>query len=324
METHIQLCVFIYLMKRVGFMTNHISYGGTEVALYDYAHYNETLLGNVSVVITRDLRSTHGTIYSKFEARFPVFYIKNQNDIDQIVREQQLDVVYVIKSGERDWYVSTACKCSIHCVFVTNQPHGNVYAAISPALNNMYGTDVPIVPHMINVSEHNDSFRNELQIPEDAIVLGRYGSYDTFDIPMAHESVMKLIQEDPNIYFIAMNTKPFFEHPRVIYLPITTDNYVKRKFINTCDMMLHARFRGETFGLSCGEFAVCKKPILTFKDSLETAHIDILGKQCHLYSSANDIVQCVQSGRWKIDMTNNGYMQYTPDRVMKIFQDIML
>ena len=84
-------------MKKIGFLTNHISYGGTDIALYDYAHFNETILHNTSIILTRDFRNSHGEIYTKFSNRFPVFYIQNQRDIDRIVVEQKLDCLYVFK-----------------------------------------------------------------------------------------------------------------------------------------------------------------------------------------------------------------------------------
>jgi hypothetical protein len=52
-------------MKVVAFLSNKITLRGTEVAIYDYAHYNETLLGNKSIIITRD--------YNR---------IKNEYDVD--------------------------------------------------------------------------------------------------------------------------------------------------------------------------------------------------------------------------------------------------
>jgi hypothetical protein len=309
---------------KIGFLTNHISYGGTEVALYDYAHFNETLLGNTSVILTRDARSTNGEIYSKFEARFPVLYISQQSDIDRIVVEQGLDCLYVIKSGEVDWFYTTKCRTIVHCVFTTRYPHGSVYCAISNTLNTLHGTSVPVVPHMICVDSHTDSFRSELSIPSDSIVMGRYGSYDSFDIPFVWKAVVELLERNTTMYFIAMNTKPFATHPRIVYLPRTTDAYVKRKFINTCDVMLHARQRGETFGLSCGEFAVCGKPILTYSKSPERAHIDILGDKCTPYSNSQDLVRIFDTGIWKKDVSTNGYMAYQPRAVMSIFQSVFL
>jgi len=304
---------------KVAFLTNHISYGGTEVALYDYAHFNETLLGNQSIVITRDYRSTHEEIYVKFAKRFPVFYITTQRDIDRIVTHEHVDCLYVIKSGEVDWFYTTKCKTIVHCVFTTRFPHGSIYCCISESLNRMYRTQVPVLPHMIHMDTHDVSFRNELGIPDTSIVVGRYGSYDTFDIPFVYSTILHLLEKYPTLYFFFMNTKEFAKHPRILYLPRTTDLYVKRKFINTCNVMLHARTRGETFGLSCGEFAVCDKPILTFAHSPERAHIEILGNQCVQYGTKEDLLRIFETNSWKIDMKNNGYLRYTPERVMSVF-----
>jgi hypothetical protein len=308
---------------KIGFLTNHISYGGTEVALYDYAHFNETLLGNTSIILTRDFRATHGEIYAKFERRFPLVYVTTQADIDEAVVTLGLDVLYVIKSGERDAWFTTKCRTIVHCVFTTKFPHGTVYCAISDTLNRLHGTTVPVLPHMISVAEHSESFREELGIPATATVLGRYGSTDSFDIPFVHSAVVTLLNANPSFVFLAMNTKEFARHPRIVYLPRTTDAVVKRKFINTCDVMLHARARGETFGLSCGEFAVCGKPIVTYANSPERAHLDILGPACTTYSSTSDLLRLFATGAWRKDMTANGYTAYTPDRVMAVFSSYL-
>ena len=308
---------------KIGFVTNHISFGGTEVAMYDYAHYNETLLGNTSIILTRDLRSTHSEIYAKFESQFPIIYIRNQKDIDNAVVAHAIDVIYVIKSGEIDEYFTNKCKCIVHCVFTTKQPHGNVYCAISPALNTLYGTSVPVLPHMISVDDHDKSFRHELGIDQRATVIGRYGSYDSFDIPFVYDAIIDILNANPSFVFIAMNTKPFATHPRIVYVPRTTDSFVKRKFINTCDVMLHSRKRGETFGLSCGEFAICGKPIVTYGLSRERSHIDTLGDACTLYSNREELFRIFATGMWKKNMYNSGYMKFTPNNVMKVFADLL-
>lgn len=309
---------------KVGFLTNHISYGGTDVSLYDYAHFNETLLGNTSVVLTRDFRATHGEIYAKFAKRFPVFYITNQSDIDNLVVREKIDVLYVQKSGEPDHYLTTKCKCVVHAVFETRYPHGHVYAAISSSLNTLYRTRIPVVPYMVYLEDSADTFRHELGIPDSAIVIGRHGSYGSFDIPFAREAVVQILNKHPNMYFVTMNTEPFAQHPHILYLPRTTDLKVKTKFINTCDVMLHARQRGETFGLACGEFSLCKKPIVTYGLSPERAHLDILGSKCTTYTNQTELLDIFDKGTWNIDVSTNGYMEYTPDKVMFIFNSVFL
>jgi hypothetical protein len=310
---------------KIGFLTNHISFGGTEVALYDYAHFNEIILKNISIILTRDLTSTHKEIYDKFQNRFPVLFIKNKKDIDDIILNNKIDVLYIIKSGEDDWYITHKCKTIVHCVFTTRHPHGTIYCAISETLNKIHNTNVPVLPHMIYVDNNtSETFHKQLNIPEDAIVIGRYGSYDSFDISFVQSAVIDIVNQIPNIYFIFMNTKTFGVHKNIHYLPCTIDLSVKRKFINTCNVMLHARYRGETFGLSCGEFAICGKPIITYGLSHERAHIDILKDKCLRYNDKKMLIDIIKNKKWnEIDMSNNGYIKYTPDNVIQIFKQLL-
>jgi hypothetical protein len=309
---------------KIAFLTNHISYGGTDVSLYDYAHFNETLLGNTSIIFTRDYRATHGEIYAKFERRFKVVFITSQADINAAAEREGVDLVYVQKSGEVDWFVCTNRPCVVHAVFDTRFPHGDVYAAISSSLNTLYRTQVPVVPYMVYVEDSPDSFREELGIPADALVVGRHGSYGSFDIDFVHRTLPVLLETYPTMYFVALNTKPFAEHPRILHLPCTTDLRVKRKFLNTCDVMLHARARGETFGLACGEFALCRIPIISYALSPERAHLDMLGSACTTYSTAEDLLTIFATGSWKKDMSSNGYLRYTPEHVMGLFHSVFL
>jgi hypothetical protein len=100
---------------------------------------------------------------------------------------------------------------------------------------------------------------------------------------------------------------------------------IKKIFINTCDALLHARKDGETFGLTCGEFAVCLKPVITYGQSKENNHIDILKHQAILYNNFNDLYTILNDFYVnKYDMANNGYLEYTPTNVMTIFNNIYL
>ena len=309
---------------RVAFLMNSVTFGGVEVACYDYADYNETILKNESIIITRDLRPRYASVYERFEKRFKVVYIKTYNDIQRNIRDLAIDVCYSQKSGERDVYRTRECKTAIHCVFTTKEPHGNVYAAIHNTLNRIHGTNVPVVPYMVRIDTHSDSFRSELGIPADSVVVGRYGSSDTFDIPFVHAAVIELLERNPSMWFVFMATNRFATHPRIVYLPATPELYVKRKFINTCDVMLHARCRGETFGLSCGEFSVAGKPFITWAHSAERAHIENSKGVCCQYSDKADVIRIIESGEWKIDMSASGYLDYTPDKVMAIFDKVFL
>ncbi len=81
------------------------------------------------------------------------------------------------------------------------------------------------------------------------------------------------------------------------YLPATVDPVEKAKFLATCDAMLHARWHGETFGLAVGEFAVLGKPVITFSESRERAHLEMLGNQALLYRHGGELAEKLREFR---------------------------
>ena len=317
--------------KRIGFLSNKLTLRGTEVAMYDYADFNETLLNNKSIIISRDFnRISHEfdvslDAYKKFQNRFTIEYYTSQSDIDAIVEKHNLTQLYVMKSGTFDGLFSKKCKNLIHCVFVTTQPHGEVYSAISNDVNRLYNTNFPVVPYMIRNHEITEDLRESLSIPKESLVFGRHGGTETFDIPFVHDAIRDILNKREDVYFLFMNTNMFCQHPRVIYLSGTTDMEQKKKFINTCDVLLHARHGGETFGLVCGEFATALKPVITYSGSRERNHLDILGDKAILYNDYYSIYNILLN--WKKGMhpiETNLYSEYTPANIMRIFNDVYL
>lgn len=315
----------------VAFLSNKLTLRGTEVAIFDYADYNEKILGNKSIIITRDYEKINNEFdvdikaYNKFHNRFKVCYYSNQEDIDNIVIENGISHIYFIKGGKWDGLISTRCKNIIHCVFVTNMPHGEVYVPIGQTINNLYNTNYPVMPHMVTLPETEEHLRNELNIPEKAIVFGRYGGKETFDIPFVYDVIKNILDIRNDIYFIFMNTYIFYQHKNIIYIEGTSDMIIKRKFINTCDALLHARVGGETFGLTCGEFSICKKPVITYGKSKENEHLLILKDKAVIYNSQYELYNILNTfTKDKYDVNQNGYMFYTPENVMNIFKKICL
>jgi hypothetical protein len=179
---------------------------------------------------------------------------------------------------------------------------------------------------MIRNHETTEDLRRQLSIPDESIVFGRYGGLETFDIPFVKEAIRTVLNQRNDIYFIFMNTYEFYHHPRIIYVKGTTDMEYKKKFINTCDALLHARECGETFGLVCGEFAIAFKPVITYTLSRERNHLDLLGDKAILYHDYNSIYTILKNWKkeYKHDMDGNGYLFYTPENVMSIFHDVYL
>ena len=82
-------------MTKIAFHSNQLSIRGTEVALYNYAHYNETILGNESIVLTKDpsvWAYSHSKAIKKFKDRFPIFFYKDITEIESILDENNVDI----------------------------------------------------------------------------------------------------------------------------------------------------------------------------------------------------------------------------------------
>ena len=310
-------------MVKILFHDNCLSERGTTIALYDYAYYNKHYLKNESVITFQegDERNIEEVI-KKFDKEFILRPYKNFNEVDKIVKELNCDMFYIIKSGENDGKLSNFCKNLVHCVFNPNSPHGDVYASISPSVGNGM---VPVVPHMINLPEHNKNLRKKLKIPDDSVVFGRYGGYDQFDIKYVLNIVKKIALTKKYIYFLFCNTKKFFNLPNIIYLDKIIDLEEKVSFINTCDAMLWARSDGETFGLSIGEFSIKNKPIICTRSG-PSSHIEKLGEKAIIYNNQKSLTNILLNFN-KEEMSKkdwNAYKDYTPKKVMNIFNEIFI
>jgi hypothetical protein len=183
-------------------------------------------------------------------------------------------------------------------------------------------TGIDYVPHMINLPELNDDLRNELNIPEDATVFGRNGGHETFDLPFVKNVIRDIIDKKGDYYFIFQNTEIFINHPRVIFLEKSPDMDFKTKFINTCDAHLHARIVGESFGLTCGEFSIRNKPVITWNGSVERNHIDILGDKALLYNNYDDLMNLLLTFDKNKFNDWNCYREYLPNPVMDKFKKL--
>lgn len=311
----------------VGFHTNQLSERGTEIALYDYANHNEKILGNKSIIFYQKNNPNNcEQVIQKFTNRFNCYGYTNYSDVDKIVLEEKIDLVYFIKYGNNDNLQLNNCPTVNHAVFVP-EPHGYKYAVLVDWTNKKFGSNCPVVPHMIDMPDYDENLRYKLGIPTDAIVLGRYGGFEQFDIGFVHDAIkIYLLEPNPNIYFLFANTKEFHSHSNIIYLDKIIDVKEKAKFINTCDAMLHARSDGETFGLAIGEFCRYNKPIITSYSSIDNSHIEILKDKCIIYNNKNELINIFKNIITMIkskDFTNP-YSEYSPENVMKIFYDVFL
>lgn len=316
-------------MKNIVFFVRHFTERGTEIAVYDYAKYNEQILGNKSFIVHMpnkmgDLEQ----VYQKFKSRFTVLEIDDIRDITRIIRNYKIDFFYTLTHGDQDIYefdnkqIWLDCLTIKHCVFSTTCKEADFYFSISNYLNHKNGTVIPVIPHIVEPPvDTTTTLREQLVIPANAIVIGRYGGFNEFNIKEAHDAIWDfLMTEEHNVYFLFMNTRQFAHHPHIIYLDKNIDFGYKEQFINTCDAMIHARIEGETFGLSIAEFSVRNKPIITCPVG-DLEHIGILGDKAILYHSKDNLIAVFNNIKYIICGTTNwnAYSYYSPSNIMEMF-----
>jgi len=331
------------MSKIVGFFVNQFCERGTEIAIFNYAFYNQTILNNISIIIYP--KSTHTIVENvkhKFQSHFEVIEIDDSDgkkynkpiydpsrkdtwceSLENIIIKKNIQYLYHQKAGFQDGVLSKTARNLMHCVFYPSDKnkHGDIYSVISKSIGNH---KYPIVPYIVEPFPFiKEDMRTTYNIPNDAIVFGRHGGFDTFNISYVHETIKKILINNDNIYFLFLNTKHFYQHKRCIYIDdVIIDINAKVEFLNTCDAMIHARIGGETFGLACAEFSILNKPIITAICG-ERAHIDILGSKGIYYKNEKELYNILNNFKKK-NIDYNCYKEFTPEKVIQIFDKVYL
>ncbi len=326
-----------YYIMNIAFFVRHFTERGTEVAVYDYAKYNKHVLNNNSIIICftetkqRSLGfPTERPSYDKFKSKFSILEINDMQEMSDIIKKYNLHFFHTLThGGNNDIYqfenklIWGNCKTIKHAVFDTSHPESDFYISISDMLNSKFNTNIPVIPHIVDLPICFEDLRDDLHIPKDAVVFGRYGGYDEFNINIAREAIIEFLRVNNNSYFLFMNTNKFYQHPRIIYVDKNINLVYKVKFINTCDAMIHAREMGETFGLSIAEFSIKNKPIITCSCG-DLEHIKILGDKALIYTSKESLIHIFANIK---DIINsqydwNAYKLYSPEYIMSLFKNI--
>ncbi len=329
-------------MIRIGFHVSMMCIRGTSTANYDYANYNEKILGNVSIIIIpRSSLSKNDAMASvKFIERFRVIIYddeensenykeKRLKNLEKILDMEGIEVLYHLKYGKNEGLLPKGVKNAIHCVFDMSEPHGNVYAGVSRELAAKFSHTL-FVPHMIGLEPSDtENWRQELNIPESSVVFGRHGGPDTFNLPFAYQVIWDIVNEKDNtIHFLFMNTPLNFSSKFIHHVPKGISNKHKNKFISTCDAHLELGTLGHSFGLSIGEFSVHNKPIICYKptdNSLwNTAHLAILGEKALYVNDYVSLYKVLKGFPKNVKGDFNCYKNYSPEIVMRKFEQIFL
>lgn len=327
---------------RIAFHIYHFTFRGSETAAFDYALYNRTILNNYSVIVS-PINSTQPqdkNVVKKFSKYFNIFLYKDLEDLEQYCIKLKIDALYTIKYGTNDGLLLKTIPTLVHCVFTTKEPHGHTYAAVSHSVSTLQGdpgsqrnsnAKFPIVNHIIKLPNNIiGNYRKELSIPEKSIVIGRHGGADTFNITFVKDAILNVLNFRKDIYFL-FAVKPMalenIEHPRIKYLQSFSDVKIKRKFINTCDAMIHACSLGESFGLSILEFSYCNKPVITWTGGFwhNQHHLNLKDKGLY-YNNEEELCEILNEydrEKYK-NMSWNVTEEFSPEKVMQQFKTVFL
>jgi hypothetical protein len=309
---------------KVAFHSRLLTERGSEGAMLDYARLNRVILGNESIICLPHRSEYAGNqLLKKWQEEFSVILYRNKNDLGARLRREKVETIYLTKPGPDDGFLVPGLRNCVHAQFLCDEFHGDAYAYLSSWMSRvMTGWEDSFVPFFVPRFVSEEDLRRKLGIPKGAKVFGRHGGWDTFNIPFARRVVVEHARKYAADHFVLLNTEPICESerlPNVHYLSATVDPLEKAKFLGTCDAMLHARWHGETFGLAVGEFAVLGKPVITFSESRERAHLEMLGKQALLYRNVGELEGILREFRPHKTQGTEYNIYADPEKVMQIF-----
>ena len=315
-------------MLKVGFYLRELNFRGIANSIYIYARNNQTILKNKSIIFYNSTAlDNRPEAIKEFKKKFKTIKVSSINELEKINKNLKLDYIYFQRDGAKDKVVNNS-KNIIHAVFPQNifQYHGSSYAYISKWLSKTCSNNkFPFAPLPVQLLKNNQNLRTKLKIPKDAKVFGYHGGETSFDLNFVRELIKKVVSQNKNIYFLFMNIGKFFNHKKVIFIKGTFNQSRKVKFINTCNAMLHARSLGESFGLSCAEFAIKNKPIFTYGYCRQRAHFEICKGNIIPYYSYGDLYsKILEFDKDKNYDSKNLKDELSEKNTIKIFKKILL
>ena len=314
----------------IGFYIDEMNFRGVANSTYSYALNNKNILKNNSIIFyNKKNYRNNSEVIKKFKKKFTSIGISKFKEIDLYKSKFNLNFIYTQKSGNKDSWVSTNIKTLVHAVYPQkmNQLHGHRYAYISEWLSVKFSNrKIPFIPYITESKKISSNLRNKLKIKKNNLVFGCHGGESSFDMKFVHLAILKVIKKRKDIFFLFLNINKFCTHPQIIFLKGTSDEIYKKKFINSCDVMLYGRSLGESFGLACAEFAVKYKDIISYKFNRHRSHKYNLPKKNYLeYSSYKTLYNLLLNYKKKSQKKyNSKYLKYTKVKVMKDFKNIFL
>ena len=167
---------------------------GTTVAIYDWAYWTRHYLGVDPIIMYNSKNQFNDAgVIEKFSKEFPVFSYDDKSEIDTILSKNNCDAFLMEKGGKPDGIISTVAKNLVNAISIcsVSDIHGDVYAMGSKWLSKITDYQIPYVPYMVHLPDVEGDMREELSIPKDALVFGRNGGWETFDLPFVKKAIEK-------------------------------------------------------------------------------------------------------------------------------------
>ena len=292
-------------VARLLFHSDGITERGTSTSIVGYMKFliNE---GHHIIWASEDTPANNKAIIEKYSKTFQIDIYKDFKKYSQSANKNS-DWAYFMKKGPNDGKIIPRVPCNVHAVFKYYEPHGDSYAYISEWLaSSSASLAIPLipkklknripnpflkldwVPYGVDVEQSTKTLRANWGIPEEAKVILRYGGNNTFDIPWVLEEIVWQLQENPNLYFVGVNTMKFTDHPRAIFLPPIYSNHAKANMLASADIILHARLQGESFGMVILEAMQASRDILAWSGGWDRNHTKLLDNRS-LYVNRKDL-----------------------------------
>lgn len=287
---------------RVLLHDNQICERGTTTSLLDYGRLLRDRGHDIEVSYWSDSPANVPSVVARVREEFPLHGHAAADRLPPALAS--FDAAYFIKAGFDDGLTLPDTHNVIHTVFQNFYPHGSRYVYISEWLaqavkrqvmsrkgrragswaRGIAATEEGCVnalqfEHLdlvVDTPTPQPGIRAQLGIPDDAFVILRFGGYDTFDIGWAKQTVQRLLNEHVNWYFVGLNTQPFMQHERAIFLPLVLDPVEKASIIAASDVFLTARGQGEAFGVAIAEALQIGIPVLAWRGGTDRNHIAML------------------------------------------------
>ncbi len=313
----------------IAFYIDEMNFRGVANSTYQFAFQNQKILKNKSIVFyNKGNYRNQKEVINKFKKKFKVIGVSYFKEIESFKDKLSINYIYVQKSGNKNNWKSTKIKTLVHSVYPQklNQIHGHKYVYISEWLSKDFSNNkITFIPLITEITKNKSNLKKKLRISKDKLVFGCYGGESSFDLKFAQTAILDIVKKKKNIVFIFLNIKKFYNHKQIKFLKGTLNENFKRKFINSCDAMIYGRSLGESFGLSCGEFTLANKRIISYKFNRHRSHCyNISSNHFIEYYSYNSLVKILLNFKKKSFNIQNNYKNYSKSKVMLIFNNIFL